>query len=314
MDIGVAMSDAKAAILSRLVEVYIGLRMCTSVRAISERILLHCSLTSAPGHHASRQWIVEKTIAAMHDAMQDEVTHTLFLATFIAVLLDGSDRQRHRVNEYAILLIFPGTGPGGMCEVFPGVVDVAFGDAHEIATQLECVLLSWIPDRDWWAKRVVTFAVDGASNLGVRGASVRQVVDVSVIESNVFALIGKWLVLMTPLGEPCHVLQRKLGLVLEAAGPSHVDYMAAVDRQRGLYSGARQWKDLHQCVQKHVQDNVQDGAKWLATDPHKSSHQVVTGKCMAQHCFFGQCPLGGTTLGFQGAALYQGGGCVGGLL
>ena len=102
-----------------------------------------------------------------------------------------------------------------MCEVFLGVVDVACGDAHEIATQLECVLLSWIPDRDWWAKRVVTFTVDGASNLGVRGASARQVVDVSIIESNVFALIGKWLVLMTPLGEPCHVLQRKLGLALE---------------------------------------------------------------------------------------------------
>ena len=59
----------------------------------------------------------------MHDAMQDEVTHTLFLATFIALLLDGSDRQRHRVNEYAILLVFPGTGPGGMCEVFLGMVD-----------------------------------------------------------------------------------------------------------------------------------------------------------------------------------------------
>ena len=142
MDIGVAMSDAEAAILSRLVEVYIGLRMCTSVRAISERILLHCSLTSAAGHHASRRWIVEKAIAAMHDAMQDEVTHTLFLATFIAGLLDSSDRERHRVNEYAILLIFPGTGPGGMCEVFLGVVDVACGDAHEIATQLECLLLS----------------------------------------------------------------------------------------------------------------------------------------------------------------------------
>ena len=76
MDIGVAASDAEAAILSRLVEVYIGVRMCTSIRAISERILLHCSLTSAPGHHASRRWIVEKAIAAMHDAMQGEVTHT----------------------------------------------------------------------------------------------------------------------------------------------------------------------------------------------------------------------------------------------
>ena len=254
MDIGVAVSDAEVAILSRLVEVYIGLRMCTSIRAMSERILLHCSVTSAPRHHASRRWIVEKAIAAMHDAMQDEVTHALFLATFIAVLLDGSDRHRHHINEYAILLIFPGTGPGGMCEVFLGVVDVARGDAHEVATQLECVLMSMILDRDWWAKRVVTFAVDGASNLGVRGASARQVVDVSIIESNVFALIGKWLVLMTPLGEPCHVLQRKLGLALEAAGPTHVDYLAAVNRQRGLYNGARQWKELQKCVQKHVQD------------------------------------------------------------
>ena len=206
MDIGVAVSDAEAAFLSRLVEVYIRVRMCTSIRAISERILPHCSLTSAPGHHASRRWIVEKAIAAMHDAMQDEVTHTLFLAPFIVLLLDGSDRQRHRVNEYAILLLFPGTGLGGMCEVFFGVVDVACGDAHETATHLECVLLSWIPDRDWWAKRVATFAVDRASNLGVQGASAPQIVDVCVIESNVFTLIGKWLVLMTPLGEPCHVL------------------------------------------------------------------------------------------------------------
>ena len=57
-----------------------------------------------------------------------------------------------------------------MREVFLGMVDVACGDAQEITKQLECVLLSWIPDRNWWAKRVVTFAVDGASNLGVWGA------------------------------------------------------------------------------------------------------------------------------------------------
>ena len=69
-----------------------------------------------------------------------------------------------------------------------------------------------------------------------------------------FPLIGKRLVLMTPLGEPCHVLQRKLGLALEAAGPTHVDYMAAVDRQGGFYNGARQRKELQKCVQKHVQD------------------------------------------------------------
>ena len=79
MGIGVPLTDAEAAILSWLVEVYIGLCMCTSIRAISERILLHCSLTSTPGHHASRRWIVEKAIAAMHDAMQDDVAHILYL-------------------------------------------------------------------------------------------------------------------------------------------------------------------------------------------------------------------------------------------
>ena len=119
----------------------------------------------------------------MHDAMQEDVTNILCMTTFIALSLslslDGSDRQRHLINEDAILLVFPGTGSGGMCEMFLGMVDVACGDAQEITKQLECVLLTWILDRDWWAKRVVTFAVDGASNLGVRGASARQVVDIS---------------------------------------------------------------------------------------------------------------------------------------
>ena len=73
MHVGVRMTDAVAAILSRLVEVCIGLRMCTSIRAISERILLHCSSTSEPGHHSSRRWIVEKAMVAMHGAMQDGV-------------------------------------------------------------------------------------------------------------------------------------------------------------------------------------------------------------------------------------------------
>ena len=88
------------------------------------------------------------------------------------MLVNGSDGHRHRINEYAILVIFPGTGPAGMCEVFLGVVYVACGDAHEIATQLECVLLSWILDRDRWAKRVVTFAVGGLLTL-VCGVPVR---------------------------------------------------------------------------------------------------------------------------------------------
>ena len=29
-----------------------------------------------------------------------------------------------------------------------------------------------------------------------------------------FALIGTWLIMVTPMGEPCHVLQRKLGHAL----------------------------------------------------------------------------------------------------
>ena len=103
MDIGVLVTDVEAAILSRLVEVYFGLRMCTST-AISEQILLHCSLTFAQGHHALQRWIVEKAIAAMHDTLQDDVTDILYMTTFIAPLLDGLDRQRHHINEYAILL------------------------------------------------------------------------------------------------------------------------------------------------------------------------------------------------------------------
>ena len=259
MDLGVPMTDAVAAILSCLVEVYIGLRMCTSIRAISERILLHCALTSEPGHHASRRWIVEKAMVAMHGAMQDGVSETLQRALFIALLLDGWDRQQHRINEYAILLLFPGTAPGGMCEVFLGVVDVASGEAQEVTAQVEAMLLSWMPDRARWAQKVVAFAVDGASNPGVCGATARQAVDVSAMEHNVFAMLVKWLSLLTALGEPCHVVQRKLGLALEAAGQVHGDYLAAVGRQRALYNGARQWKDLERCVQKHSRPDTLAG-------------------------------------------------------
>ena len=169
-------------------------------------------------------------------------------------------------------------------------------------------MLSSILDRDWWAKRVVIFAVEGASNLGVRGANAWQVVDVCTIENNVFALIGTWLVLMTPMGEPSHMLQRKLGHALEAAGPTHADYMAAVDRQRALYNGAQQWKELQKCVQDHVTDQ-RSGLQLIP-----ASHRIrcSQAKCAAQHCFFGQCPLGGKALGFEGATFHQRGGCVGG--
>ena len=128
MDMGVPLTDAEVAILLCVVEVYIGLQMCTSVRAISERILLDCLLASAP-RHTSRRWIVEKAIAAMHYAMQNDVTQVLYMTDFIALLLDGSDRERYHINEYAILLVFLGTGPASIREVFLGMVDVPCGDA-----------------------------------------------------------------------------------------------------------------------------------------------------------------------------------------
>ena len=105
----------------------------------------------------------------MRDSMQDDVTNIPYMTSFIALLLDALDRQRHRINKYGILLVFPRSGRGGMCEVFFGLVDVACGNAQEVTRQLESVLLTQIRDRDWWAKRVATFAVDGASNLGVLG-------------------------------------------------------------------------------------------------------------------------------------------------
>ena len=291
MDIGVLVTDAEAPILSRLVKVYIGLRMCTSIRAISRRILLHCSLTFAPGHHASRRWIVEKAIAAMHDAMQDDVANILYMTTCIALLLDGSDTQRHRINEYAILLVFPGTGPDCVCQVFLSMVDVACGDAQEVTKQLECVLLTRIPDRDSWAKWVVTFAVEGASNFGMRGASARQIVDACTIENNVCALIGTWLVPMTPMGEPCHVLQGKLGHVLEAAGPTNFDYMASVDCQRALYNGARQWKQMQKCVQHHVPDKrsglqlipTRHRIRWWHANARRNTAFLANAPWVARH-------------------------------
>ena len=81
------------------------------------------------------------------------------------------------------------------------------------------------------------FAVEGASNLRVRGANAREFVDVPTIAGKVFALIGIWVVPKTPMGEPCHVLQWKLHHALEAASPTHVKYMPALDGQRALYIG-----------------------------------------------------------------------------
>ena len=108
----------------------------------------------------------------------------------------------------------------------------------------------------------------------VCGVPVRSKLLMSLsVESIVFALLGTWLVLMTPLGEPCHVLQRKLGLALEDVGLTRVDYMAAVDRQRGMYNGAAQWKELQKCVQKHVQDK-RSGLQLIPTSHHISRSQA----------------------------------------
>ena len=49
---------------------------------------------------------------AMHGAMQGGVSETLQRAMFIALLLDGFDRQRHRINVYAILLLSQALGQG----------------------------------------------------------------------------------------------------------------------------------------------------------------------------------------------------------
>ena len=287
MDLGVPMTDTVAALLLRLVEAYIGLRMCTSIRAISEHNLLHCALTSEPGHHASRRWIVEKAMVAMHGAMQNGVSETLQRALFIALLLDGSDRQQHHIDEYAILLLFPGPGPGGMCEVFFGVVDVASGEAQEVTAQVEVVLLSWMPDPAWWPQTVVAFGVDGASNLGVRGATARQAVDVSAMEHNVFAMLVKWLSLLTPLGEPCHVVRRKLGLALEATGQVHGDYLAAMGRQRALYNGARQGKDLERCVQENTRLDTRNGLRLIPAS-HRIRWSEANARC--NKVFLGNVP------------------------
>ena len=50
--------------------------------------------------------------------------------------------------------------------------------------------------------------------------------DVSAIESNMLALLMRWLGLIIPLGYPCHMVQYKFGHPLQAPGPIHVEYVA----------------------------------------------------------------------------------------
>ena len=66
-----------------------------------------------------------------------------------------------------------------------------------------------------------------------------------------FAMLVKWLCLLTTLGEPCHVVQRKLGHALEAACQVHGDYPAAVGRQRALYNGALVEGPPEVCPREH---------------------------------------------------------------
>ena len=89
-----------------------------------------------------------------------------------------------------------------------------------------------------------------------------------------FPFFGTWLLLMTPLGEPCHVLQRKSGDAWEAVGPTHVEYMATVDQQRALYNVVRQWEEFQTCVQDHVQPDKHSGLLMISTSNHIRGSQA----------------------------------------
>ena len=82
-------------------------------------------------------------------------------------------------------------------------------------------------------------------------------------------MLVKWLCLLTPLAEPCHVVQRKLGHAFEAAGQVLGDYLAAVGHQRAWYNGAHQWKNLEGCVQVNTGP---DTHSWLRLIP--ASHRM----------------------------------------
>ena len=149
--------------------------------------------------------------------------------------------------------------------MFFGVVDVACGDAQEVTTQLE--LLTQIPDCNHWARRVATFAVDGASNLGVRGVAAQQSVDVSTIANNMVALFGICLVLTTPLGKQCHMIVATAFSTIhrrEAWCPS-----AKVKEQSRRMRSTMAQMEVHICNQMQFQPNM---TEWLP--PHQSlAHQ-----------------------------------------
>ena len=49
----------------------------------------------------------------------------------------------------------------------------------------------------------------------------------------------------------------------------HGDYLAAVGRQRSLYNGARQWKDLERCVQENTRPDTRSGLRLIP-----ASHRI----------------------------------------
>ena len=106
---------------------------------------------------------------------------------------DKVPRAKRVKNEQSERTHSKVTFRGGTCSQYQGKTGLRGTYHPKNATHI----LSWIADRDWFAKRVVTFALDRPCDLGVQGASARQVVN--IMENNVFALIGTWLAVMTPL-------------------------------------------------------------------------------------------------------------------
>ena len=97
-------------------------------------------------------------------------------------------------------------------------------------------------------------------------------------------MLVKWLCLLTPLGEPCHVVQRKPGHALEVAGQVHGDYLAAVGRQCAWYNGARKWKDLERCVQENTRpDTRSHRIRWSEANARRNKVFLANVLWVARH-------------------------------
>ena len=79
---------------------------------------------------------------------------------------------------------------------------------------------------------------------------------------------------------------------MQAAGQVHGDYLAAVGRQRALYNGARQWKDLERCVPKHSRPDTRSGLRlisashriwWSETKARRNKVFLANVPCVARH-------------------------------